>query len=168
VVSAIVGGWQVNNILSFYSGTPFTVTASGTSLNSPGNQQTADKIKDDVEIFGGVGRDNPYFDPLAFAPVTEPRFGTAGYNILRGPGVAQWDLGIFRQFTLGRTNLQFRAEAFNLTNRPQFNNPGTNRSSLRLNPDGSINDLNGFTEITGTRNTKTAVRSFRLGLRVGF
>ena len=168
LLAAIVGGWQVNNILSFYSGTPFTVTASGTSLNSPGNQQTADQIKDDVEIFGNIGRDVSYFDPFGFAPVTEPRFGTAGYNILRGPGVAQWDLGIFRQFTIGPTNLQFRAEAFNLTNRPHFNNPGANRSSLRLNPDGTIRDLNGYTEVTGASNSKTAVRSFRLGLRLGF
>jgi hypothetical protein len=168
VLAAIAGGWQINNILSFYSGTPFTVTASGTSLNSPGNQQTADQVKDHVEVFGNAGRDVSYFDPLAFAPVTEPRFGTAGYNILRGPGVAQWDLGLFRQFNLGPTNVQFRAEAFNLTNRPHFNNPGSNRSSLRLNPDGTIRDLNGYTEITGTRNTKTSVRSFRLGLRVGF
>src|SRR5262249_45928121 len=34
-LSQIVGGWQVNNILSFYSGTPFSVTSSGTSLNAP-------------------------------------------------------------------------------------------------------------------------------------
>jgi hypothetical protein len=168
VLAAIVGGWQVNNILSFYSGTPFTVTASSSSLNSPGNQQTADRVKDDVEIYGDVGRGRSYFDPFAFAPVTESRFGTAGYNILRGPGVAEWDLGLFRQFTVGGANLQFRAEAFNLTNRPHFNNPGANRSSLRLNSDGTIRDLNGYTEITSTRNDKTSVRSFRLGLRLGF
>jgi hypothetical protein len=142
--SAIFGGWQVNNILSFRSGRPFSVTASGTSLNSPGNTQMADQVKDEVEIYGGVGRGNSYFDPFAFAPVTEVRFGNAGFNTLRGPGVAQWDIGLFRQIDLGgRANVQLRVEAFNVTNRPQFNVPGSNRSSLQLNPDGTIRNLNG-------------------------
>ncbi|MGH9372391.1 MAG: hypothetical protein ACRD15_12745, partial [Vicinamibacterales bacterium] len=170
VLSAIVGGWQINNLLSFYSGTPFTVTTSTTPLNAAGsvNQNPADQVKDDVEIFGGVGRDNPYFDPFAFVPVTEARFGNSGYNSLRGPGVAQWDVGLFRQINLGGTaNLQLRVEAFNVTNRPHFSNPGTNRSSLRLNPDGSIRDLNGYTEVSDTRGTKSE-RQLRLGIRLGF
>ena len=67
VVAAIVGGWQVNNIVSFTSGTPFDITASGTSLNAPESAQRADQVKADVEILGGTGRGNPYFDPLAFS-----------------------------------------------------------------------------------------------------
>lgn len=168
VMAALFGGWQVNNILSFYSGLPFSVTASSTSLNSPGNTQMADRVKDEVEILGGVGRGNSYFDPFAFAPVTEARFGNAGFNILTGPGIAEWDLGIFRRFDIGRANLQFRLEGWNITNRPQFNNPGSNRSSLQLNPDGTIRNRNGYTEITGTRGAKTAERQFRVGLRLGF
>lgn len=168
VASALLGGWQVNNILSFRSGTPFSVTASGTSLNSPGSTQVADRVKDKVEIYGAVGRGNSYFDPLAFEPVTEARFGNAGFNTLRGPGVAQWDLGLFRQIQLtGRRNLQVRVEAFNVTNRPQFSNPGSNRSSLRLNPDGTIRDLNGYTEIRRTTGSKSE-RQVRVGLRFGF
>ena len=92
----------MNNIVSFYSGTPFSVTASGTSLNAPENDQRADQVKSDVAILGGIGPTSAYFDPLAFAPVTEARFGTAPFNVLRGPGVASWDLGIFRQFDLPR------------------------------------------------------------------
>lgn len=167
-LAAIVGGWQLNTIVKLMSGSPFSVTASGTSLNTPGSTQLADKVKDDVEIFGGIGRGNSYFDPFAFAPVTDVRFGNAGFNILEGPGVAQWDMGIFRRFNVGRTNVQVRVEGWNITNRPQFNNPGSNRSSLQLNDDGSIRNLNGYTEITGTRNTKTSERQFRVGLRIGF
>jgi hypothetical protein len=168
LTSAIFGGWQLNNILSFRSGRPFSVTASGTSLESPGSTQVADQVKDNVEILGGVGRGNSYFDPFAFAPVTEARFGNSGFNILDGPGVAQWDLGLFRQVTLaGRRTLQVRVEAFNLTNRPQFNNPGSNRSSLQLNPDGTIRNLNGYTEITSTTGSKSE-RQVRVGLRFGF
>ena len=168
LLAAVAGGWQVNNIVSVYSGTPFTVTASGTSLNAPGNTQMADRVADHVEILGGVGRGNSYFDPRAFAPVTEERFGNAGFNTVRGPGYAEWDMGLFRRFTLARgSTLQFRLEAFNVTNTPQFNNPGANVSSLRLNPDGSIRSLNGFTEITSTRGSRSE-RQFRVGLRLGF
>jgi hypothetical protein len=167
ILSQIVGGWQVNNILSFYSGTPFSVTASGTSLNAPENDQRADIVKPDVAILGGIGRTNAYFDPLAFRPVTEVRFGTADFNLLRGPGVASWDLGVFRQFQLPRQmNAQFRVEAFNVTNRPRFSNPGGNVSNLRLNADGSVRDLNGFATITGTNDGSE--RQVRFGLRLGW
>jgi hypothetical protein len=165
VISAIVGNWQVNNIISIYSGTPFSVTSSGTSLNAPGSSQRADLVKPEVKILGGHGRGQPYFDPLAFKPVTEPRFGTAGWNILRGPGVRNWDFGLFRKFQVTeRINIQFRAESFNFTNTPHFNNPGSNVSNLRLNPDGTIQDLNGFSEITSA----FGERQFRFALRVGF
>ncbi len=167
VLSHIARDWQVNNILSFYSGTPFSVTASGTSLNAPENDQRADLVKPEVEILGGIGRTNPYFDPLAFQPVTEPRFGTAAFNLLRGPGVASWDLMVARQLQLrGQMNLQLRVEAFNVTNRPRFSNPGGNVSNLRLNPDGSVRDLNGFAVITSTQDGSE--RQVRFGIRLGW
>jgi hypothetical protein len=165
VLPAIVGGWQVNNILSFTSGTPFNVTASGTSLNAPGNTQRADQVEEDVEILGGIGRGNSYFDPFAFKPVTEARFGTAPFGAVRGPGYANWDLGIFRDFTLHKTTiLQFRFEAFNALNTAHFNNPGGNVSSMQLNPDGSIRSLGGYTEVTGA----FGERQLRVGLRLGW
>ena len=64
-------------------------------------QNPADQVKDDVEILGGVGRGNSYFDPFAFALVSEARLGNAGFNSLRGPGRTQWDMGLFRQINLG-------------------------------------------------------------------
>ena len=63
--------------------------------------------------------------------------------------------------------LQFRAESFNFTNTPKFNNPGSNVSNLQLNADGTIRNLNGFTEVTGTR-ADFPERQFRFGLRIGF
>ena len=165
VLAAIVGGWQVNNILSFTSGTPFDITSSGTSLNAPGSAQRADQVKDDVEILGGIGRDNAYFDPLAFKPVTEARFGTADWGAVRGPGYANWDFGVFRQLTLPRNmNVQIRFEAFNVLNTAHFNNPGGNVSNLQLNPDGSVRDLNGFAEVTSSYGE----RQMRVGLRLGW
>src|SRR6185369_4931893 len=77
--SAILGGWQVNGLLSIYSGSPFSVSASDT-LSLPGSNQRADQIKPSVAIFGDPAS---YFDPLAYAPVTGARFGTSGYDSLR-------------------------------------------------------------------------------------
>jgi hypothetical protein len=145
------------------------VTTPTTPLNTPSiTQNPADQIKEDVEILGGVGRGNSYFDPFAFAVVGEPRLGTAGYNSMRGPGRTQWDVGLFRQVGLGgQRTLQVRVEAFNVTNTPHFANPGASRSNLQLNPDGTIRNLNGYTEITGTSGSKSE-RQVRVGLRLGF
>lgn len=160
VVSAIVGGWQVNNIVSYFSGLPFTVTSSGNSLNAPGSTQTADQIKSSVAIFGNTGPGQKYFDVDAFRAVgSDPntanraRFGTAGFNILRGPSRFQWDFGLFRRFQVTeRWDIQFRAEAFNFTNTPQWGNPQASRDSAA------------FGEIT----TVSGERIFRFGLRIGF
>lgn len=174
VLSQLVGGWQVNNILSFLSGVPFSVTADGATLRAPESSQRADLVKSEVQIINGVGRGQSYFDPFAFAdPLrrlgsTQFGFGTAGWNSLRGPGVSNWDFGLFREFALTeRFRLQFRAESFNFSNTPKFANPGANVSNLQLNADGSIRSLNGFTEITGT-NANFPERQIRFGLRLGF
>jgi hypothetical protein len=165
VIAAIAGGWQINNIVSVTSGTPFNVTASGTSLNAPESAQRADQVKSDVDILYGIGRGNAWFDPFAFAPVTEARFGTAPFGAMRGPGYANWDLGVFRQFNLPRSAyVQIRFEAFNVTNTPHFNNPGGNVSNLQLNPDGTVRNLNGYTEVT----TSFGERQLRIGAKLGW
>src|SRR5256885_14358837 len=95
LLSSILGGWQVNNMISVMSGVPFTVLADGTSLNLPGSVQTADQVKP-VQRLGGGGRGTPYYDPAAFADITAARFGNTGYNMLRGPGLFNWDFGLTR------------------------------------------------------------------------
>ena len=164
--AAVLGGWQVNGIFSSYSGNPFTVTAAGTSLNAPGNTQTADQVKPEVKILGGAGPGQAFFDPLAYVPVTAVRFGNSGLNSLRGPGVVNLDLGLFREFSVTeRVKIQFRAEAFNASNTPHFNNPGTNVSNLQRNADGSVANLRGFSEITSAQDDE---RNLRFGLRISF
>ncbi|MPY86491.1 MAG: hypothetical protein GEU99_01045 [Luteitalea sp.] len=153
LLSTLFGNWQTNSIIAVMSGRPFSVTASGNSLNAPGNTQRADQVKPDVEILGGVGPGQPYFDTTAYAPVNEPRFGTAAFNSLYGPGRVNWDFGLFRIFRLtGGTTLEFRLEAFNFTNTPKFGNPAANVST------------SGFGEITAA----SEERQFQVGLRVQF
>jgi hypothetical protein len=151
--SALAGNWRINGIASFMSGLPFSVSASGASLNMPGNTQRADQVKPKVQILGGVGPGQSYFDPFAFAPVTQPRFGNAGYYSMRGPGAVNTDLAIGRDFPIKeRFHLQFRAEAFNASNTPHFALPGANVSNLVLNGDGTVRNLAGYTQILSTQN----------------
>ena len=159
--SAILGGWQINGLFSAYSGSPFTVESAATSLDMNGSNQVADQIKDEVEILGGIGPGNPWFDTTAFRPVTERRFGTAGFNSMRGPGFVNFDMSVFRQFALGSTRtLQFRLEIFNLTNTPHFANPSANASNAA-----------NFGIISSTANSGREgidERLFRIGVRLGF
>jgi hypothetical protein len=156
----LLGGWQINGLFSAYSGPPFSVTAPGTDLNSPGNAQRADLLKTKVEKLAGAGPGQKWFDPTAFGQVREARFGTAGWNLLPSPGVINVDASVFRSFRVTeRVNLQFRAEAFNLSNTPHFAAPVSDVSNTR------------FMEITGVRGTGREgidERVFRFGLRVGF
>jgi hypothetical protein len=155
----IAGGWQVNGIFSAYSGTPFSVSASGTSLNAPGNSQTADQVLADVDYPREIGPNSTWFNPLAFRAVDGVRFGSTGLNILRGPGLVNMDANVFRTFKLGeKVSMQFRTEAFNVTNTPHFNNPGTNVSNMQLNADGSVRSLGGFGVISSARDDSRQVR----------
>jgi hypothetical protein len=164
--SWLAGGWQLNGIMSRLSGTPFTVTSAATSLNAPGNTQTADLVASSVRILGGIGRGASWFDPNAFAPVTAVRYGTLGRNTMRGPGVFNFDASLFRNFKITeRFMLQFRTEVFNLTNTPAFNNPGANASSPTRRADGSIINTNGFSEITSAQGTE---RQIRFALKLTF
>ncbi len=155
VAQALLDGWQLNGIFSSFQGRPFTVGASGASLNMPGTSQTADQVKSGVTKIGNVGPGERYYDPDSFLPVTEVRFGTTGRNLMRGPGQLNLSLSAFRQFDLSENwKLQFRAEAFNLGNTPHFGNPSANSS-----------DRASFMVITGAASDE---RQFRLGLRLNF
>ena len=150
----LAGGWQVNGTMSVIDGTPFTVGSSATSLNSPGNAQTADQVLEHVEILGSIGRGEKYFNPLAFKAVTDVRFGSSGRNLLRGPWTFNSDASLFRSFKVQeRTTFQFRFEVFNVTNTPAFSNPAATVSS------------GGFAEITAAAATE---RRMRLALKILF
>jgi hypothetical protein len=154
--NALLGGWQLNGTYSAFTGVPFTVTASGASLNAPNNSQTADQILPTVAKLGGIGTGNPYYDPSAFAPVTAVRFGTSGRNILRAPPIFNLNASLFRTFPVTeRINLQFRAESYNFSNTPHFAPPNANVSS------------GNFLVITSTTAAQDQ-RQFRLALKVTF
>ncbi|HYK92280.1 MAG TPA: TonB-dependent receptor [Acidobacteriota bacterium] len=160
-LSYILGGWQVNNLVSIMSGPPFTVYADDTSLNLPGTSQYADQVKPEVTKLGGLGATTPYYDPSAFADVTAARFGNSGRSTLRGPGLFNWDFGLFREFAFTeRVKMQFRMESFNFTNTPHLDVP-----------DGSITDGTDFMTVNSTFSLGREgidERQFRFGLRLVF
>ena len=168
-----LGKWQLSSSLTAYSGFPFTISSSSASLNAPGNSQTADQVKDTVQIYGAgaPGPQTAYFDVLAFKPVTDVRFGTAAYNSLRGPGVFNVDMSLVKSLALSKSfNMQLKIDGFNITNRPHFGQPGSNVSNLVLNADGTVKDLGGFGVISDTLNVgrEFPERYVRVGLRMAF
>ncbi len=157
--SAILGEWQINGIFSSYKGRPYTIWASDASLNMPGNAQTADQVKPSVAKLGYVGDDGTYFDTSAFARVTAVRFGNVGRNTMRGPGVVNMDMSLFRTFKLTeKLGLQFRAEAFNLSNTPHFATPNNDANSSEF----------GMILSTQSDDALGRSRELRLGLRLRF
>jgi len=168
----VAGGWRINGMYSAYTGTPFTVSASTASLNTPGSSQTADQIAEVVKI-GDTGPGQQYYavtsfrDPNFQRPDGVYRFGTMGRNALRGPGFQKADLALFKDFNLTeRFKLQFKAEAFNFTNTPRFSNPSANVSNMTLAADGTVTNPGGFMSITST--DAGSERKFRFGLRLSF
>lgn len=146
VANLLAGGWQLNWILSRYSGVPLTITSNINSSNALGSTNTPDLVGP-IVILGNVQALDPttgkpatcaatdpschYFQISSFAPVPtgQTRYGTAGRDILRGPGFFDLDTGLLRNFPITeRVKFQFRVDAFAVTNTPNFGNPQTNIS----------------------------------------
>lgn len=129
LASKIIGGWQVNGILTLMTGTPLTFGADGSVLNTPGSPQTADQVGDFV-VLGGINTPSKggsaWFQQSSFAQPTGVRFGTSGRNIASGPGFFNLDASLFKIFAVTeRYRVEIRGESFGITNTPQFSNPTT-------------------------------------------
>jgi hypothetical protein len=120
-LGGIVEGWQLNTILQYYDGFPFSVSASsgvGDGL-TPRAQVSGD---------GALPSDQrtlkEWFNTAAFANPTAGTWGDSGRNILQGPGTKNVDFSVFKNTHITEsTVVQLRAEFFNLFNTPQFDNP---------------------------------------------
>jgi hypothetical protein len=124
-LGGFVKGWQVNAILNFSDGLPFSVSASS---------GVGDGLTPRAQFVGASGNGSlpsgqrtktAWFNTAAFANPAAGTWGNSGRNILQGPGTKTADFSVFKNTHLVETKiLQLRAEFFNLANTPQFNNPG--------------------------------------------
>jgi len=159
VAGAILGGWQLNEVLTWTSGFPFTVTAPGNSLNAPGSSQLANQDVQNVQIYGNNGPSVgscttsgcQYFNPADFQAVTTVGFGTSQRDELRGPGLFNLDMSIVRTFNIWeKFKLQVSATAFSATNTPHFNNPNASCTPNSANPTSCSAGNANFGVITST------------------
>jgi hypothetical protein len=122
----ILSNWQINGITRYTSGRAFTVT-SGVDTNLDGNNVDRPNLAGDPNLPTGRSRSvmlKQYFLPSAFQTPATGLNGTAGRDILYGPGFANWDLSFFKNIPIHESHrLQFRAEFFNIFNKPNFNPP---------------------------------------------
>lgn len=125
----IVNGWQFNGIGSFSSGTPFTVYDSANVSLQGQAPEISGFYSSRPDLISnpnaGPHTPNQWVNPADFLrlnPNTQAgQFGNEGRNVVRGPGIADLDLSLFKSFYIGESmRIQFRAESFNVVNHPNF------------------------------------------------
>jgi hypothetical protein len=124
LVQNTIGGWELSGIITLQSGFPITPNISFDNSESL-NFADRPNLLLGVPFFpAGTRTPNRWFNPAAFAVAPPGHYGNAGRDIIEGPGIFTWDLGLMKNFSLTeRTKLQFRGEFFNITNHPNFGTP---------------------------------------------
>ncbi len=118
IANAVLGGWQINGIFVAQTGQPFSPVLQTSTTNGTGSRPD---VRGPVTYPKTLQR---WFDPSAFGNPAPFTYGNAGRNILFGPGRTNWDASLFKNFEIREgTRFEFRAEAFNVLNHPQFGLP---------------------------------------------
>ncbi len=120
---AVIGNWRVNVIYAASSGIPFTPNLSFDNVNN-GMVSWPNRTCNGNLSNWTLTRQ---FDTSCFPVPAQYQYGNTGRNILRGPGLNNFDFGVHRVFPIPvgeQTRLEFRGEFFNLPNHPQFSTPG--------------------------------------------
>jgi hypothetical protein len=150
-----VGGWSFNIQTTMQTGFPLAISQTnqnsiiGASVQRPNATGVSPETSGSLE-----DRLSNYINKAAFSQAPQFTFGNLSRTItMRGPGIANTDLSIFKSYQLERFKAQFRMEVFNLTNTPQFYGPQT-----------SINSST-FGQITSQANFS---RIFQAGVRFEF
>jgi outer membrane receptor protein involved in Fe transport len=121
ILKPILENWQFSGIVTLATGRPFTVFLN-TGVNN-GAPSWPDRIGD-----GKLDDPGPdlWFDINDFVAPTPNTYGSSGRGILYAPGQQTVDVSLSRAFPIWNFRLQFRADAFNLFNTPQFGFPNAN------------------------------------------
>ena len=153
----VLGGWQVNGVLSVMSGLPLQFENQSSQLNAPDTRHMPN-INGPFRVLGNIGSAGLWFDTSVFSAPPNGVIGNVGRNILNGPGFFNLDFSIFRRFPIKETiAAELRGEAYNLTNTPQYARPNTTLG----NPN--------FGRITGLQGDSVGnPRAVQLGMRITF
>lgn len=134
-----ISGWELAGIVTAQTGPPFTPQISGNWSCTGEGSNYGVLTTDRPDLIGnpypatqtvtrwvlGSAFSNPYLDAGGHCA-----FGSAGRNVLRAPGLEDWDFSLVRRFRLTESKaLEFRAETFNIFNHPNFNVPERDTSS---------------------------------------
>jgi predicted heme/steroid binding protein len=168
----VLGGWQFSGIVQFQTGTPSSVAVSTDyagvgmdgSISNAGQFWSYSQIPDVTHQAALNGTSDPYYwfatkDSSGNAIFTQPAKGTFVHqdnirNIIHNPGLENWNVGLFKKIAVTeKVAFQFRAEAFDVTNHPNWSGAGFNPTSAS------------FGKVTGKTND---VRNMQLSLRLSF
>jgi Carboxypeptidase regulatory-like domain/TonB-dependent Receptor Plug Domain/TonB dependent receptor len=174
LTNALLGGWKTNFILTLQDGQPFTVPCN--------IQTTADfgcnaLVVPGVSLYGPIHNNNQWMNPAAFTnPAVAATNGQTDYSPLGGgatqlygPGFHRLDFSLFKEFAISEDKrFEFRTEFFNLTNHPNFGNPGFSAPGIAAAP-GALNfSSNEFGQILGTRDGASDQREIQFALKFYF
>jgi len=121
LAKTMVGGWEISGIISANSGVPINIGMSGTTVCS-----VVPNCADHPNVTGTPHNPhtvNEWFDTSVYSAPDPGTWGNAGQDSVRGPGRDNWNISLFKNFRISESrgsNLQFRAEFFNIWNHTQF------------------------------------------------
>jgi hypothetical protein len=142
-LKALTRGWQVNSLLTFHGGQPFTVHASGDISGTNEGNDRADQIAPAHTGYQGQSTTANWIDLSAFANPAPGTFGTSRRNAYYAPGYSDVDLSVFKNTKITeKVTFQLRAELFNLFNRTNFAPPSASVGGSSQLYD-TIGDYNG-------------------------
>jgi hypothetical protein len=168
-LKATLGDWQAGGILTIENGRPFTVLMTGDPVNGLSVEQVPDRISGPgCETRVNPGNANQYVKLECFkAPNPSTRYGDAGRNTLIGPGLVDFDFSMFKTIPLKKisesSDLQFRMECFNCTNRVNLSPPVSNNAILSGDPSTYGSPVTNAGLITTTTTTS---RQIQLALKL--
>ncbi len=147
----VLHGWDINTITVWQSGKPFSILNGGTNdvtnASAPAGSPQNTVYGNRATPFNSGGSDRPnkisnvkgpktlneYFNTAAYAPQPLGTIGNAERNSEFGPHFRHIDLSLFKDFPVTeRMKVQFRAEAYDITNTPNYYIPNSNSSNYVL------------------------------------
>ncbi len=156
----LISGWQLNGIATLLSGFPFTPLA-GSNRSGDGDIRNPDRVSFNPSFTGAIVTGNPdqWFNPAAFVLPPARTFGNVSRGAFTGPGLADLDFSVVKNTQISeKTNLQIRAEIFNLLNRANYGPPNANVfAGFSVSPSAGL-----------IQTTATLPREIQLGLKYIF